>query len=148
MGRARQPPGSRSAPPRFQGLALAFTVPPRCWRGPPRRCVRVRLRSAVHAPPSPLHAHDLPERVHHLQQAGLRRHHRVDVLAGRRRCVDHVLVRAAFDACGRGAMAGQRQAALGFAAAEGAAGLRANIGQRIVGQIGLPAPPPTLAAPG
>ena len=49
-------------------------------------------------------------------------HHRVDVLVGRGRLVDHVLVLAALDAFGRGAVVGQREAALGLAAAHHAAG--------------------------
>ena len=53
---------------------------------------------------SPLHAHHLLERMHHIHQVALRFHHRVDVLVGRGRFVDHVLVLAALDAFGRSAV--------------------------------------------
>ena len=52
--------------------------------------------------------------MHHVHQVALRFHHRVDVLVGRGRLVDHVLVLAALDAFGRSAVVSQREAALGY----------------------------------
>ena len=60
--------------------------PPR--PSPPRRRPRPRqnaLRRKRRVDASPLHAHHLPQRVHDLDQVGLRRHHRVDRLVRRRR---------------------------------------------------------------
>ena len=55
----------------------------------------------VERPPrSALDAQHLLQRVHHLHEVGLRRHHRVDVLVGHRRLVDHARVLAALDAGG------------------------------------------------
>src|SRR5580765_1296346 len=73
-------------------------------------------------PPSPLHAHHLFERVHHLDQFTLRCHHRVDVLVGARRLVDDALVLAALDAFRHALVVGDREAALGLAARHRAAG--------------------------
>ena len=53
---------------------------------------------------SPLHAHDLLERVHHVHKVVLRFHHSVDVLVGRGCIVDHALVLAALEAFGCRAM--------------------------------------------
>src|SRR5438876_5609238 len=71
---------------------------------------------------SPLDAHHLLQRVHHFDEILLRRHHGLDVLVGRGRLVDHVLVLAALDAFGGRSVIGQREAALGLAAAHRTAG--------------------------
>ena len=46
----------------------------------------------------PLHANDLLQRMDDLDEIALCRHHRVDVLVGHRRFVDHLGVLAALDA--------------------------------------------------
>src|SRR5690606_6761240 len=72
--------------------------------------------------PSTLDAHHLSQRVHHLHQVRLRRHHRVDVLVGGRRFVDHGLVLAALDMRGGLAVLLERDAAAGGGAAHHPAG--------------------------
>src|SRR5262249_32321514 len=71
--------------------------------------------------PSPLDTHHLLQRVHDLHEIALRFHHGVDVLVGRGRLVDDVLVLAAFDAFRGGAVVGEGEAALRLAAAHHAA---------------------------
>src|SRR5688500_16964303 len=66
--------------------------------------------------PSTLHANDLTQRMHDVDEIALRRHHRVDRLVGRGRLIEHVVVLAALDA-GRGLdVVLDREAALGLGA--------------------------------
>jgi hypothetical protein len=113
-------------------LAAALTAV-RCWRRRPgfglparifsmRNGLPVTVESAsavprIWPPPSPdepsivniassLHANDLVQSVHDLDEILLRRHYRVDWLVGCRSLVNHVGVLAAFDARGRCLMVG------------------------------------------
>src|SRR5438552_1021373 len=126
---------STSAPP----TATAALTAVRCWRNSPgfRRPARIfsmengvpvtsESASAVRRicpPPSPcdpsivittssLDAHDLPERVHDLDEVPLRLHDRVDRLVGAGRLVDDVRVLPALDARRRGLVIGQGEAPL------------------------------------
>src|SRR5690606_17088365 len=63
---------------------------------------------------SSLHAHHLTQRVNHLDQVNLGGDHRVDVLIGHRRLVDHFGVLAAFNAFRGAGMVLNREASLGF----------------------------------
>ncbi len=67
---------------------------------------------------SPLHAHHLLKRVHHLDQIRLVRHDLVDVLVGSRDLVEHALVLAADDALGLGGQVGDGEPMLGRGAAQ------------------------------
>src|SRR5690349_19789091 len=74
------------------------------------------------ASPSALDADHLAERVHDLDEIGLRRHDGVDVLVGTRRLVDDAFVLAALDTLGRLGVVLDREARLGLAARHGATG--------------------------
>src|SRR5215831_12986018 len=73
------------------------------------------------AKPSPLDAHDLPERMHDLDEVLLRLHDRVDRLVRARRLVDDVRVLPALDAHGRRLVIGHREAPLRLVARHRAA---------------------------
>ncbi len=62
-----------------------------------------------------LDAHNLFQRMHHVAQFGLRRHHGVAVLVRARRLVDHAHVLAALDALGRLGVIDETEGALGLA---------------------------------
>src|SRR6266850_7056329 len=76
----------------------------------------------------PLHAYHLPQRMDDLDEIGLRRHDRVDVLVGARRLVDDAFVLPALD-MGRGFdVVGHGEAAPRFVARHGATGaMRAGL---------------------
>ncbi len=71
------------------------------------RCVRVL----------PFHADHLFERVHHIHQIALCRHHGINVFVSSGSLVNHVFVFAAFHTLGGRAVIGKRYAAFGFASA-------------------------------
>src|SRR4030095_4957516 len=135
---------STSAPP----TATAALTAVRCWRSSPGFRRPARIFSMVNGVPvtresgsavrrirpppspwdpsivstsSPLDAHDLPERVHDLDQVPLRLHDRVDRLVGAARLVDDIRILPAFHARGRGFVIGQREAPLRLVARHGAA---------------------------
>src|SRR5208283_5071517 len=63
-----------------------------------------------------LHAHHLPQRVHHLHQVRLRRHHSINGLIRRWRFVDYIRVLAAFHSFGHAPVIFHGEAPLGLAA--------------------------------
>src|SRR5579864_5685487 len=69
-----------------QGMGVAATLHPDCWRGP------------FSPPLLSLHAHHLTQRVYHVYQIALRFHHGVDGLVRHRGFVDDVRVLTALDA--------------------------------------------------
>src|SRR5687768_16599849 len=95
------------------------------WPPPsPRDPSMVSIRSA-------LHAHDLSERVHDLDQILLRVHDRVDRLVRRRRLVDDAGILSALDALGRLDMILDAEAALGLRPRHRAAGAVAATGEAL-----------------
>ncbi len=70
---------------------------------------------------SALHTHDLPQRVHDVDEVRLGRHHRVDVLVRHRRLVDHVGVLAALDVRRRAPVILDRELRLRFRARQSSA---------------------------